>query len=81
MIKENVMIRTQRKRIGHNANSRPADHRPPKATVPPRRPRRPRPAPEPIPKPAAAVRPDRFWKPVCPTAHRAFDAELFVDLE
>ncbi|MFB7674226.1 hypothetical protein ACFC26_22710 [Kitasatospora purpeofusca] len=79
MIKENDMIRTQRKRIGHNANTRPADRRPPRATVPPRRPRRPR--PEPTPKPSGEVRPDRFWKPVCPTAHRIFEAELFVDLE
>ncbi|MER8104815.1 hypothetical protein [Kitasatospora sp. NPDC094016] len=75
------MIRTQRKRIGHNGNTRPADRRPPTATVPPRRPRRPRPAPEPTPNPSGEVRLDQFWKPVCPMAHRAFEAELFVDLE
>ncbi|MFE4358404.1 hypothetical protein [Kitasatospora sp. NPDC056800] len=81
MIKETVMIRTQRKRIGHNANTRPADRRPPKATVPPRRPRRPRPTQEPIPKPTGGVLPDPFRKPVRPTAHRAFEIELFADLE
>lgn len=70
----------QRKPTQHDT-SRPARTRRPKATVPPRRRRRPRPTPQPAPQPTSAALRGRAWKPVCPTAQRAYEAELFAELE
>lgn len=70
------------------AKAYPARHEPPRAdpaaqgngaspasTAPP--PDTSKPAPQPT---SAALR-GRAWKPVCPTAQRAYDAELFAELE
>ena len=78
--REKSMNRIHRKRPRHDRR-RPAQTRRPQATVPPRRRRRPRPAPQPTPEKAAATQPGRAWKPVCPTAQRAYEVELFCEIE
>ncbi|MEV7678064.1 hypothetical protein AB0O64_05805 [Streptomyces sp. NPDC088341] len=67
----------QQKRTQYDT-SRPAGKRRPKATVPPRKRRRPRP---PAPQPTSVTESNPAWKPVCPTAQRAYEAELFAELE
>ncbi len=67
----------QRKRTQHDS-SRPGGNRRPEATVPPRKRRRPRP---PAPQPTSVAQSTSAWKPVCPTAQRAHEAELFAELE
>jgi hypothetical protein len=61
--------------------SRPSSRRRVKATVPPRRRRRPRPTPQPAPEPTSAARGGRLWKPVRPTAQRAYEVELFTEID
>ncbi|GAA2120612.1 hypothetical protein GCM10009759_69640 [Kitasatospora saccharophila] len=56
----------------------------PRATIPPRRPRRPRPKPVPTPAQNGPQAADRFrivLRPVRPTAQRAYEIELFGDLD
>jgi hypothetical protein len=69
----------QQKRVRHSI-SRPTQSQRAKATVPPRRPRRPRPTSRPAPQSASLLR-GRVRKPVCPTAQRAYEAEMFAELE
>lgn len=73
------MTSISRKRRQRSA--RPAGTRRPKATVPPRRKRRPRPKPVSAPQQGAGAAYHGWLRPVRPTAQRAYEVELFGDLE
>ena len=75
------MKSVQKKHVRRGVSHR-TEHRQAKATSwPPRRRRRPRPAPQPTSPPSPGARHSRVRRPVCPTAQRAYEADLFADLE
>ncbi|QMU68462.1 hypothetical protein [Streptacidiphilus sp. P02-A3a] len=80
MIKKDVLVPTRPEFVRPDGDYRSVDRRSSKSTVPPRRRRRPGPVPPPCPKPSDAARPARLRQPGFPSAHRAFEPRLFVDL-
>lgn len=71
-------MKPKQRKCSMRDTNRPARNRRPMATVPPRRRRRPRP---PAPQPPADTRQGQAWKPVRPTAQRAYEEELFAELD